>query len=301
MGHPKKILIIRGGAIGDFILTLPVFQALKVLLPTAEIGCLSPPGIGELARMAGLSDEVRCLEDGCWAMFFVEQGELDSAASEWLASFDYIISFLHDPGGVWRANVARVTEGRFLTGCHRPTDESAEPASMTLLRVLEPLGIVQADPLARIVLAQPPTRSNIIALHPGSGSELKNWPEQKWEQFISILIKDGESLLLVGGEAEFEKVRRLAALFPNANLRVLLNEPLTTVSRELAACRLFVGHDSGITHLAAALGLPCLVLWAETNEKVWRPLGDHVHIIKNPDGIMLIEPCFIFGLIKKVS
>jgi ADP-heptose:LPS heptosyltransferase len=301
VGHPKKILIIRGGAIGDFIVTLPVFKALKLLFPTAEIGCLSSPGIGELARTTGLSDEVRCLEDGCWAMFFVEDGELDSAASEWLESFDCIISFLHDPGGVWRANVARVNDGRFLAGCHRPAEESAEPASVTLLRVLETLGIVDADPIPRIELAQSSALSNTIALHPGSGSKLKNWPEEKWAQFISILIEDGESLLLVGGEAETEKVKRLATMFPNANPRVVLNESLTTVARELAVCRLFVGHDSGITHLAAALGLPCIVLWAQTNERVWCPLGEGVHVLKDPSGLETFQPRRVIDFLKKVS
>ena len=301
MGHPKKILIIRGGAIGDFILTLPVFQALKVSYPKTQIGCLSPPGIGELARMADLADEVRCLEEGCWAMFFVEHGELDSAASEWLAAFDCIISFLHDPGGVWRANVARVTDGKFLAGCHRPADEWAEPASMTLLRALEPLGIVHADPIPRIELAQPSAQSNTIALHPGSGSKLKNWPEEKWAQFISILIEDGESLLLVGGEAETEKVKRLAAMFPNANPRVVLNQSLTKVARELVVCRSFVGHDSGITHLAAALGLPSIVLWAQTNERVWCPLGEGVQVLKDPSGLVTIQPQRVIDFLKKVS
>jgi ADP-heptose:LPS heptosyltransferase len=299
--YPKKILVIRGGAIGDFILTLPVFQALKAAFPKTQFGCLSPPGLGELARMGGWADEVRCLDDRCWATFFVEHEVLDSGASEWLDSFDCIISFLYDPDGVWRSNVGRVTDGVFLPGCHRPTDESTERAPVTLLRALEPLGIFHADPIARIVLAQPPAKSNAIALHPGSGSELKNWPEQKWEKFISILIEDGESLLLVGGEAESNKVRRLAVMFPNANLQVLLNEPLTSVARELAACRLFVGHDSGITHLAAALGLPCIVLWAQSNERVWCPLGEGVHVLKDPNGLANIQPRQVFDFLKKVS
>ena len=234
-------------------------------------------------------------------MFFVEHGELDCAASEWLASFDCIISYLHDPGGVWRANVARVTDGMFLAGCHRPAEESAEPASVTLLRALESLGIVHADPIPRIELAQPSAQSNTIGLHPGSGSELKNWPEEKWEQFISILVEDGETLLLVGGEAETEKVKRLAALFPDVNLRVVLNEPLTAVARELAVCRLFVGHDSGITHLAAALGLPSIVLWAQSNERVWCPLGEGVHVLKDPSGLETIQPGRVIDFLKKVS
>ena len=91
--HFKRILIARGGAIGDFILTLPVFQALKASFPHATLGCLSPAGRGEIAQMAGLTDEIRNVDDRCWASFFVKNGELDGGVCNWLSSFDCIISY----------------------------------------------------------------------------------------------------------------------------------------------------------------------------------------------------------------
>ncbi|SVD08557.1 uncharacterized protein METZ01_LOCUS361411, partial [marine metagenome] len=99
---PKRILIARGGAIGDFILTLPVFQALKASFPQATLGCLSPIGCGEIAQTAGLADELHDLDDRCWASFFVRDGQLNESACEWISSFDCIISFLYDPEEIWR-------------------------------------------------------------------------------------------------------------------------------------------------------------------------------------------------------
>ena len=301
---PKRILIARGGAIGDFILTLPVFQALKASFPQATLGCLSATGRGEIAEMAGLADEIRNVDDRCWTSFFVRGGQLDGVACNWLSSFDCIISYLHDPKEIWRANVVRISDAFYSSGCHRPMDEADVAASVTLLRVLEPMGIYDADTVPRINLSDPELNSGIIALHPGSGSESKNWTEKNWCELISLMLEleNGKvKLMIVGGEAETKKVRRLGSKFPNPRLRVLLNEPLTSVAHELTACQIYVGHDSGITHLAAALGVRCIVIWAKTNDRVWKPIGERVHILKDADNITMIEPRKVFEVVKRFT
>jgi ADP-heptose:LPS heptosyltransferase len=298
---PNRILIVRGGAIGDFILTLPVFQALKASFPQANLACLSPVGRGEIVQMAGMVDEIRNLDDRCWASLFAENGQHDEAVCEWLSSFNCIVSFLHDPKGIWEANVVRVSGALFLKGCHRPVDDVGEPASVALLRALEPIGIFNVDPAPRICLSVPRLNPETIALHPGSGSESKNWPVQNWYELISLFLKQGNmKLMIVGGEAEIQKVRHLRNRFNESKLRVLLNEPLTNVARKLSACCAFVGHDSGITHLAAALGIPCVVLWAKTNEKVWRPIGERVKILKGFGGVTMIKPHTVIEAVNEI-
>ena len=300
--HLKRILITRGGAIGDFILTLPVFQALKAAFPQATFGCLSPVGRGEIAQMAGMADEIRNVDDRCWASFFVRDGQLDVVACNWLSSFDCIISYLHDPNETWKTNVVRVSDAFFYSGCHQPGEASDVPASVTLLKALEPMGIFHADPVPRIVCSDVVLKSGTIALHPGSGSESKNWPEEYWCQLISLLLEHGNvKLVLVGGEAESERVRRLGSKFPTPRLRLFLNKPLMSVARELAGCRIFVGHDSGITHMAAALGVRCVVLWSQTNEKVWGPPGEMVHKLKPYNNTTPVEPRAVFQIVKKLT
>ena len=297
----KRILIARGGAIGDFILTLPVFQALQVSFPQATLGCLAPVGRGEIAQMAGLADEIRNVDDRCWASFFVRDGQLDGVACNWLSSFDCIISYLHDPNETWKTNVARVSDAFYMGGCHQPGEILDVPASVTLLKALEPMGIFHADPVPRIILQSAEMNYGTIALHPGSGSESKNWPEENWCQLIHFLLEQGNmKLMLVGGEAEAERVRRIGCKFSIPRLRLLLNKPLTSVARELAGCRIFVGHDSGITHMAAALGVRCVVLWSQTNEKVWGPPGEMVHKIKPYNNTTPIEPRAVFQIVKNL-
>jgi ADP-heptose:LPS heptosyltransferase len=61
--------------------------------------------------------------------------------------------------------------------------------------------------------------------------------------------------------------------------------PLAELARELQQCTAFVGHDSGISHLAAAVGLPGLILWGDTMEEIWRPPHQTVSLLKHPGGL----------------
>ena len=283
---PSRILVVRGGAIGDFILTLPVLAALRAAHPQAGIGVLGLRECGELAVAAGLADEARSLEGREWAGFFVEKSDCDEGVREWLARFDLVISFLHDPEGVFEANVCGVSGARFVAGCHRPADGTGEAAAIVLLRAVEFLGISIACTVPNLQLS--PTEPNelkrdVLAVHPGSGSAAKNWPEKNWAKFLSDWLEQKDTkLLIIGGEAEAERVTRLSARLPRARHRVLLRAPLVDVARALSGCRAFVGHDSGITHLAAAVGLPGVVLWAATDAVVWRPPSEAMELLQQP-------------------
>jgi len=125
-----------------------------------------------------------------------------------------------------------------------------------------------------------------LALHPGSGGDHKNWPEANWVELVQKLINETNfNLLLMGGEAEGERLQRLAAALPPARVRVAQSRPLPELAQLLQRCAAFIGHDSGISHLAAAVGLPGLVLWGETREEIWRPPSEKVIILRSSDGL----------------
>lgn len=129
-----------------------------------------------------------------------------------------------------------------------------------------------------------------IALHPGSGSPAKNWPMDRWEGLVDRLVGGTDlSLLLIGGEAEGEVLGRLERRIPVPRRRLLRGAPLDQVAERLSCCQGFVGHDSGITHLAAAIGIPSLALWGPSNEAVWRPLGSRVRTRSHPGGLSHLE------------
>src|SRR5437016_13732445 len=87
-----KLLVVRGGAIGDFILTLPVLAALRQQFPQSHLTVLGYPHIAQVALAGGLADEVRSIEAGPLAGFFAGDGTLNAALAEFFASFDFIIS-----------------------------------------------------------------------------------------------------------------------------------------------------------------------------------------------------------------
>lgn len=283
-----KILVIRGGAIGDFILTLPVLAALRRYFPQARLEVLGYSHIAKLALRGGLADQVQSIEARSLAGFFARGGNLAEELVNYFDSFAVIISYLYDPDGIFQINVARCTPGQFIVGPHRPDDYAGIPASEVFLKPLERLAIFDADPVPRLSISHQPSTINQLVLHPGSGSEKKNWPESKWAELLQHLIRTTElNLLLVGGEAEEGKLERLAATGPaTRRVDVARNLPLPELAQRLSACAAFIGHDSGISHLAAAVGLPVLLLWGETVQSVWRPLGENVTVISDPAGLI---------------
>ena len=81
-----KILVIRGGAIGDFILTLPVFAALREQFPQTWLEVLGYPHIAQLAFAGGLADGTRSIEARALAGFFARNGSLDPRLSEYFGT-----------------------------------------------------------------------------------------------------------------------------------------------------------------------------------------------------------------------
>jgi heptosyltransferase-2 len=293
-----KILIIRGGAIGDFILTLPAIAALRRQFPEAHLEVLGYPHIIQLAAAGGLVDRVQSIEARALAGFFARRGALEEDLADYFSEFDIIVSYLYDPDDIFKTNIARCSTAQFIVGPYRPNEAEKVHATKVYLRPLERFAIFDADHLPRLKLGDADLSGKnderhdvrpTVALHPGSGSEKKNWPEAKWADLLQNLVNSTDfDLLLVGGEAEGERLQRLAAALPISRSKVAQSLPLTDLARLIQPCAAFIGHDSGISHLAAALGLPGIVLWGNTVEEIWRPPHERVVIIKNPRGIRMI-------------
>lgn len=293
-----QILVIRGGAIGDFILTLPALRAIRDAFPQAKMEILGYPRIADLACFAGLADDAKAIEAPALAEFFAAQGTLDEDWMEYFGRFDVILSYLYDPDGIFQNNVRRcppahsknVAEAKpltFIQGAHRPEESGDIPAAEVFLEPLKQLAIFNADSRPQIrIPRQISSERNRLAVHPGSGSLSKNWTVERWRQLIAqIQEKTNWNLLLVGGEAEREIFQRLQPSLDASRSRLEFCAPLPQLASLLAECGGFIGHDSGISHLAAAVGLPGLVLWGESKETVWRPRSDQFVVVRHKKGL----------------
>lgn len=286
-----RILVIRGGAIGDFILTLPALGLLRESFPESHIELLGYRHIVELAVGRHYANAARSIEYGPLAGFFNPKSELDPELCTWLASFQQVVSYLFDPdeffaGNLRRAGVKNLIVGNPKIGDHtHAAAQLAEPLQRLALFLDDPaahfhpnkVDTADADPW--LAGPRPP-----IALHPGSGSARKNWPLPRWQSLAEHLLAHGESLIIVGGESDDAQIEELRSQLPREGVRFAQKLPLPVLGAILAGCRVFVGHDSGISHLAAATGAPCLLLFGPTDPTVWAPANPGVRVLASETG-----------------
>src|SRR4029078_2673043 len=95
-------------------------------------------------------------------------------------------------------------------------------------------------------------------------------------------LKEDSRLLLIGGEADEERAAELARALPAERVSVVMNLPLPALAGLLQNCALFIGHDSGISHLAAAVKTPCLLLFGPTDPAIWAPANRQVRGCRLP-------------------
>ncbi len=161
-----RILVIRGGAIGDFILTLPVLAALRERFPGVEIEVLGYPRIASLALSGGLAKAVHAIESPGLAMFFARGGSFDLEWREFFGQFAIVISYLFDPDKIFETNVKSCGPCQFIAAQYRPDEAKAIHASDVFLKPLEQLTIFDGDPVARLELPGLAKRKNSKAKSP---------------------------------------------------------------------------------------------------------------------------------------
>ena len=279
------ILVIRGGAIGDFILTLPALKLLRVAFPASRLEVLGYKHIVALAEMSGYANATRSIECARLSSFFSRDGELAPELMDYFRNFQQVISYLFDPDEIFASNLRRAGVRNLIVGSPKITDQ--EHAARQLARPLEKLSLYLDDPAAAILPNEAKKVDlSLIALHPGSGSETKNWPLQNWAAVAESLLaaNSGRRLLLVAGEADAERVAQLCAILPKARVQCAQNLSLVELAGRLQNCALFLGHDSGISHLAAAVGTPSLLLFGPTDPAIWAPADENVEVLRAPAG-----------------
>jgi len=170
----RRILILRGGALGDFIVTLPALAALRAALPTARIELAGNAPAAALAVTRGLLDDAHSQHESRWAALY-DSAPLPSDFAAWLAPFDLILNFWPDPDGDLVRRLPLHPAQRFLTAPAHPT---ITPAAAHYCAPLAQLGLAATDHLYPLktsevgrVFPNPPPSP--IALHPGSGSPQK--------------------------------------------------------------------------------------------------------------------------------
>lgn len=127
------------------------------------------------------------------------------------------------------------------------------------------------------------------AIHPGSGSPRKNWP---WERFLgvaqAISSRNRVQPFFLFGPVEEETPQEMVRGIEAQGFPILRNMALPVLAGVLSHCAGYLGNDSGVSHLAAALGVPTVILFGPTDPETWAPKGKQVKILR-PD--LPCAPC----------
>lgn len=263
----QRILVLRRGALGDSICFLPILHALRVSWPAARIDFA---GAGEVAALfeergvvqRGLSSETL----GLWRL----QGTAGPRAGVTFAGWDRLVG---DLAGLDRAGLPAATS--IDVRIDEESDISAPAQLVARARRAWPVAWPEIDIVPRL----PAERSGAagrIWLHPGSGSPRKNWPG--FAALAARLTREGFEVAVSWGEAD-DAVRARLRPRLGESVEQLDRRPLRELARCLASAAVFVGNDCGVTHLAAALGVPTVALFGPTRPAVWAPLGTHVRVV----------------------
>ena len=291
----NRILVIRGGAIGDFILTLPALKSLRDTCPHTHIEILGYKHIAVLAENRFYAQAVHSIEHGPLSSFFARNSELSPDLANYFASFDLIISYLYDPDRIFENNLRRCGVENLLCGPSK-IFENAGHAARQLARPVEDLGIRVADLSEKVFPSTEdrqfasdflrPLQQPIIAIHPGSGSKEKNWPLENWITLFSRSHgRSGKraSLIIISGEADKAQTEQLEREWKNRDVRFGRNLSLPHLAAVLERS-IFIGHDSGISHLAAAAGANCILLFGPTDPRVWAPWNQNAQVLRAESG-----------------
>lgn len=278
----RRILVLRGGALGDFIVTLPALAALRRHAPAARIELAGNAPAAALGLTRGLLDATHSQHEARWATLY-QRTPLPADFARWLANFDIVINFWPDPDADLAYHFPLHPAQKFLGASAHP---NRAPAAAHYCAPLRQLGVSAPAVFHALALRTTPLTIRRIAIHPGSGSPRKNWPLDRWLELANWLQSTHKAeLLIITGDAETPAT--IQALSPLGRSAHQL--PLESLIREFSTCRLFLGHDSGISHLAAACSVPSLLFFGPTDPAIWAPPAPHVHRLQSSASVASIS------------
>ena len=242
-------LIIRPGGIGDCILSLPAIESLRA----EYIEVWVPSVVVPLIRCAA----ARAITSTGIDLLGLPGVEAPANLIAELRSFDSIVSWYGSNRREFREHVRGLgLPFQFLEALPKPG--SGLHAADFFLRQVG--GQVPATP--RIDCGQV-ERGDFVAIHPFSGGARKNWPLERYREVAAQLPLPVR--WCAGPEEGLEGAERF--------------ENLYDLARWLSSARFYIGNDSGITHLAAAVGAPVVAIFGPTDPAIWAPRGERVTLV----------------------
>lgn len=314
----RRILVHRLGSIGDFVVALPALHRLRRSLPSAEIRLLTSRPADQREASAHSVLDGTGLVDGyiTYPVGTRSLRELQAIRQAIRAFAPDLLVYLMAPGGLARAVRDRVffrwcgvraasvpfarrlrerlpppggsglweSEAQRLARCVAEFGAAAPEAAASWDLRLSKAEIAEADARLRAAFdGAAVADASLVALSIGTKQAIKDWGDDNWKSVLGALSRPHRGLVLVGAAAERERSAQVARSWsgPVANLCGQTSPRISAAA--LRRARLFLGHDSGPMHLAAAVGTRCVVVFSKKNRPgEWFPFGDHHTVFYPP-------------------
>jgi ADP-heptose:LPS heptosyltransferase len=277
----KRSLVLFPGALGDFLCFLPT---LRVLSEGQQVDLLAH---SEFADLVPKAVKVRCLE--CYEIhrLFVSQSSEEERLRDFFGSYSSIFSWMGSGQGTFIEELNAVSQGRARVFPFRPLHAGAHQADYYLACVgkqslgvgileipVEPEAVAWSERFRRqhSLFGRP-----VMALAPGSGARGKNWPVDYFRAVADWWRRrTSGAVIVILGPVEEEKGEYTDLCQETVVAR---NLNLGQLAALLVGCDLYLGNDSGVSHLAAGLNVITAVLFGPSDFVQWAPRGKHVTVI----------------------
>jgi ADP-heptose:LPS heptosyltransferase len=293
----RTIVMIHLGGLGDVLLAVPAMVRLRTRFHNYRLVLCAEEQIAKLLLACRIIDEWTSVQGRDCTNLFAGVESIKGQVQIWLKDCDLAIGWMQDLDGKLKETLKTVgvrevivrspfstdiraihQRDRFLETINETPSDDEGDVLLTVTEHLLHLG------RACLEAAGLSTGQSLVVIHPGSGSVHKCVAPETLASVVIAVQTSGETPVVLEGPADREPVERLLQLCGNPPI-VMKSLDLLTVAGVLAQARLFVGQDSGITHLAGLMGVRTVALFGPTDPARWAPSGAHVTVVQG-------VPCF---------
>lgn len=272
-----RVLVLRLRSLGDCVLTTPALELLRACRPDLAVAVAVEPRFAAVfehnpAVAAILDPSLKSVRGWGAALALNFHGGTRSAWLTLAAGARLRAGFAHFRHS-WAYNI-RIPRAQQILGEERPVHTAEHLASAMFY-----LGAPRAEiPRAALYGAVKPQRPPYAVLHPFAAADSKRWPAERFVTLARHLEREhGLGAVVLGGAND--------DFAPFRDFETLRGAPLGEVKGWIAGAALFAGNDSGPAHMAAALGVPLLVLFGPSDPRIWGPWRADAELLHAPQGL----------------
>jgi ADP-heptose:LPS heptosyltransferase len=266
------VLIVHPGALGDVLQAVPALRALRDADGGASRCFAGQPRLGRLLQALGVIEEARDF-DGLGLEALFTRAPIPDGLARFAGRFGRVVSWFGSRDATYRARLGALAPGAIVAP---PVPEDETAVWRHLVATLGS-GASTCEPLR--VTAAAKSRGALV-VHPGSGADWKRWPPPRFAEVIRAARRHRPLPLIVHqGPADRAAVDALLADLDGAVER-LVEPELPSLAAVLAGARAYLGGDSGVSHLAAAVGAPSVILFPPAHARRWAPWSPTATVIE---------------------